>query len=62
MSRKITQKSNLPPGDSKSNLSGNSGKYHASGKKLRVKISYRLVFEEKCDGHVLLIENFDWTS
>ena len=36
--------------------------YHASGKKLRVRISYRMVFAKKYYGHVLLIEHFDWTS
>ena len=56
------QKWNPPPGDSKSNLPGDLGEYHASGKKPRVRISYRMAFAEKYYGHVLLKEHFDWVS
>ena len=62
MSHEIIQNLKLPPGDSKSNLPRDSGEYHASGKKRRVRTSYRVLFAEKYYRHVLLIEHFDWTS
>ena len=42
--------------DSKSNLPGDSGEYNASGKKPRVRTSYKVVFAEKYYGDVRVID------